>query len=207
MTVAPRAHNRTTPTPDPSPQGGGARTEQAARLDSRRNSAGVQLGGVLHRLDDFDVAGAAADVAAERGANVVLTRTRIAAQQARRRHDESGRAVAALGAELLVEPALHRRKPAVLAERFDGVDALTVHGRREREARQSRLVVDEHGAGAALAAVTTSFCSSESDDFPQIVQQQQIIGHRVDAAAAVENKLENAGHACRSNTTFGTPFK
>src|SRR6516164_9257808 len=129
MTVAPRLHNRTTPTPDPSPQGGGERTEQAARLRSRRNSAGVELGGVFHRLDDFDVAGAAADVAAERGANVVLARMRIAPQQARRRHDESGRAVAALGAELFMEPALHRRKAAVLAERFDGVDPLTVHHR------------------------------------------------------------------------------
>src|SRR5262245_11551692 len=137
MTVAPGLHHSKTPTYDPSPQGGGERTEQAARLRSRRNSAGVQLSGVLHRLDDFDVAGAAADVAAERCANVVLARMRIAPQQARRRHDESGRAVAALGAELLVEPALHRRKPAVLAERFDGVDALSVHGRREREARQS----------------------------------------------------------------------
>src|SRR5215471_761904 len=105
------------------------------------------------------------------------------------------------------KPADAMMKPAVLAERFDGVDALTVHAGREREARQSRLVVDEYGAGAALAAVATSFCSSETDDFPQIVQQQQIIGHRIDAAAAVENKLENAGHACRSNTTFGTPFK
>src|SRR6516225_9682898 len=79
--------------------------------------------------------------------------------------------------------------------------------RSKREARQSRLVVDEYGAGAALAAVAAGFCSSEPDDFPQIVQQQQIIGHRIDAAAAVENKLENAAHACRSNTTFGTSFK
>src|SRR5262249_20775765 len=135
MTVAPRADYRTTPTPDPSPQGGGERTEQAARLLSRRNSAGVELGGVFHRLDDFDVAGAAADVAAQRCADVVLAGRRIAAQQARRRHDESGRAIAALGAELFVEPALHRRKPAGLAERFDGVDALTVHAGGEREAR------------------------------------------------------------------------
>src|SRR5215831_5814421 len=126
MTVAPRLHHRTTPTPDPSPQGGGERTEQAARLRSRRNSAGVELGGVFHRLDDFHVAGAAADVAAECRANVILARMRIAAQQPRRRHDESGRAVAALGAELFMEPALHRRKAAVLAERFDGVDALSV---------------------------------------------------------------------------------
>src|SRR5215831_12730768 len=133
MTVAPPAHNRTTPTPDPSPQGGGERTEQAARLHSRRNSAGVERGSVFHRLDDFHVAGAAADVAAERCANLILARMRIAAQQAGRRHDESRRAVAALGAELFMEPALHRRKAAVLAERFDGVDALTVHGRGERE--------------------------------------------------------------------------
>src|SRR5215472_1554783 len=166
MTVAPPAHNRTTPTPNPSPQGGGERTEQAARLRSRRNSAGVELGGVFHRLDDFHIAGAAADVAAECRADVVLARMRIAPQQARRRHDESRCAIAALGAELLVEPALHRRKPTVLAERFDRVDALTVHAGREREARQSRLVVDQHGAGAALAAVAAGFCSSEADDFP-----------------------------------------
>src|SRR5262249_30823730 len=143
MEVAPPAYNRTTPTPNPSPAGcglacfrqilkvtkprqaavwlGGEHTEQAARLHSRRNSAGVERGSVFHRLDDFHVAGAAADVAAERGANVILARMRIAAQQAGRRHDESRRAVPALGAELLVEPALHRRKPAVLTERFDGV--------------------------------------------------------------------------------------
>src|SRR5262249_11159290 len=151
MTVAPRADHCTTPTPDPSPAGrglvrfrkilevtkprqaavwlGGERTEQAARPRSRRNSGGVELGGVFHRLDDFDVASAAADVAAQRCADVVLAWMRIAAQQARRRHDESGRAIAALGTELFVEPALHRRKPAVLAERFDGIDALTVHDR------------------------------------------------------------------------------
>jgi hypothetical protein len=38
----------------------------------------VELGGVFDRLDDFDVTGAAADVAAERCADVVLARVRIA---------------------------------------------------------------------------------------------------------------------------------
>src|SRR5262245_63903951 len=94
--------------PSPACGGGlgrGRRSRVFVPRISRRNSAGVELGGVFHRLDDFDVAGAAADVAAERCANVVLARARIAPQQARRCHDESGRAVAALGAELLVEPA------------------------------------------------------------------------------------------------------
>src|SRR5262249_44786596 len=167
------------------------------RPRSWRESAGVQRRRVLHRLDDFDVAGAAADGAAERGANVVLARMRIAPKKPRRDHDESGRAVAALRAELLVEPALHCGKTSFLAERFDGVDALPVHASGQREAGQPWPVIDEHRASAALAAVAAGFCSSEADDFPQIIQQQQIIWHRVDAAAAVENKLENAGHACR----------
>src|SRR5262249_27759431 len=105
------------------------------RLHSRRHSTRVELGSVFHRLDDFHVAGAAANVAAERRADVVLARMRIAPQQASRRHDESRRAVAALRAELLVEPTLHRRKTAVLPERFDCVDALTIHAGGERETR------------------------------------------------------------------------
>jgi hypothetical protein len=41
--------------------------------------ARVQFGGVFDRLDDLHVTGAAADIAAERGANIVLARGRIAA--------------------------------------------------------------------------------------------------------------------------------
>jgi hypothetical protein len=54
------------------------------------------------------------------------------------------------------------------------------------------LVIHQHGAGAAFAAVAAGFCSSQADDFPQIIQQQQIVGHRVHARAAVERELENA---------------
>src|SRR5207244_930872 len=94
-----------------------------ARRRSRRNSLRVELGRVLHRLDDLHVAGAAADVAAERLADFVLARAGIAAQQPGRRHDEAGRAIAALRAELLVEPALDCGEPPVPAEPFDGFDA------------------------------------------------------------------------------------
>ena len=110
-----------------------------------------------------------------------------------------------------MEAALHRGKVAVLAERFDGIDALAGDAGRKREAGQARLVVDQHGAGAALAAVAAGFCSGQADDFPQIVQQQQIVGHRVHARAAVERELENAcqwaGHVPLPIPIFGTPFK
>ena len=47
---------------------------------------------------------------------------------------------------------------------------------------------------AAVAAVAAGFCSSEADDFPQIVQEQQVIGHRIDAPAPVEREFDNACH-------------
>src|SRR4029079_9891775 len=78
--------------------------EVMRRAPSRRCSGGVKLGRIGHRLDDFHIAGAAADVAAECFADFVFARTRVAPQQTGRRHDESRRAVAALGAQFFVEP-------------------------------------------------------------------------------------------------------
>src|SRR5688572_23078009 len=109
----------TTPTPNPSPQGGGERTEFAARVSrhSWRDALCAERRRVSHRFDDLHIASAAADVGAECLANVVITRPWIPPQQSNRRHDEAGRAVAALRSELFVEPALHRRKPSVVAKR------------------------------------------------------------------------------------------
>jgi hypothetical protein len=148
----------------------------------------------LHRLDDLHVTGAATDVAAERLADVGLARVRIAPQQSRRCHDESGCAIAALRAELLVEPALHRRKPPIMPQRFDGIDALAANTRGQRQARQPRLIVDQHGARAAFAAITPRLCSSEPYDFPQIIQQQHIVRDRINARATIERQFEQACH-------------
>jgi len=41
------------------------------------------------------------------------------------------------------------------------------------------MIVDQHGAGAAFPAVTTRFCSSKPNDFPQIVQQQHVVIDRI----------------------------
>src|SRR5271167_2710359 len=90
---------------------------------SRRHSRGAKFRRMLNRFDDFDVAGTAANVAAERVPDLILVRTGIAPQQAGGRHDEARRAIAALGAEFFVEAALHGGQAAVGAERLDGVDA------------------------------------------------------------------------------------
>src|SRR5262245_15084238 len=135
------AHNRVRPPQDEGPSMSLAKVVHALALArgrtgerSRRNSLRVQRGGVLDRLDDLHVAGAAADVAAERFADVRLGGMWIAPQQTGRRHDEAWRAIAALRAELLVEAALHRGQAAVAGERFDCINAAALHGGCEREA-------------------------------------------------------------------------
>src|SRR5436190_23664029 len=61
----------------------------------------------LDGLDDVDVARAAAEVALERLADLLLARRRILLEQRDRRHHHPRRAVAALEAVLRVERLLH----------------------------------------------------------------------------------------------------
>src|SRR5690349_10277482 len=150
---------------------------------------------MLHRLDDFYVAGATANIAAERLAYLRVARIGIAAQEPGRRHDIAGRAIAALRAEFLVKSTLHGRQMAILGERLDRVDAAAFDAHRKRQAGQAWRVIDQHRAGAAFAAVAAGFRSGHPDYFPQIVQQQKIIGNRVVPRAAIERKLKNARHA------------
>ncbi len=155
----------------------------------------VERGGVFHRLDDFHVAGAAADVAAERLQDFVVARVGIFPQQPGRGHDEARRAVAALRAELLVEAALHRRQLPVAPERLDGVDALARDRRRQRQAGQRRLVVDQHRAGAAFAAVAAGLGAGQAQLLAQEIEQQHVVRHRLAAVAAVERERKQPAQA------------
>src|ERR1700694_902586 len=74
------------------------------------------LGSVLHRLDDVDVAGAAAEVAGDRLANLELRRVPVLLEQRAGRHQHARRAVAALEAVLLPKALLHGVELAVLFE-------------------------------------------------------------------------------------------
>ncbi len=153
-----------------------------------------QAGGMLHRLDDLHVAGAAADVAAERRPDLVLARARIAAQEAGGRHDEARRAVAALGARASRGSRAARPRARRPAQRLDGVDALAGDCCRQRQARQRGLVVDQHRAGAALAAVAPGLGAGQADGLAQVVEQQPVVGDRVGAPAPVQRELENTCH-------------
>src|SRR5512139_1574657 len=72
------------------------------------------LRGGLHGLDDVLVTRAAAQVAGDALADVLLARVRVFLQQAVGARDHAGRAVAALQAVLLVERLLQRVQRAAL---------------------------------------------------------------------------------------------
>ena len=48
------------------------------------------------------------------------------------------------------------------------------------------------GKGAAFATVATGFSAGQADHFPQIIQEQNVVGDGIGADAAVERKLQNA---------------
>src|SRR5262249_50600678 len=78
------------------------------------------LGGVLDRLDDVDVAGAAAEVAGDRLADVGLGRIGVLREQRAAGHHHAWRAVAALEPVLLPEALLDRVELVVFLQTLDG---------------------------------------------------------------------------------------
>src|SRR5919202_328394 len=103
----------------------------------------------LHRLDDPQVAGAAAQVARERLAQLALAGVRVLTQERLHRHQEPGGAEAALKRVRLVERALERVKLAVGRESLDGPEQAAVRLDGKHEARPHRFAVELHRARPA----------------------------------------------------------
>ena len=129
--------------------------------------------GVLNGVDDVLIAGAAAEVAGDAVANLLLARRRIVLQQVDRRHDHARRAVAALQAVLFPEALLHRMQLAFRRQPFDRHHRRAVGLHREDRARLRAAAVDEHGARAALAGVAADMRAGEIEMFAQEVHEQR----------------------------------
>ncbi len=127
--------------------GPGGRRDIAAAWRCR-----IGLVDVTHAADrvlDGAIAGAPAQIALERGGEIVA----LGLVQARGGHDHAGRAKPALETLRLQEGALHRMQRAVARETFDGRDLAAVGAERRDEAAVHGLAVEQHAAGAAVAGV------------------------------------------------------
>ena len=124
-------------------------------------------------LDDVDVAGAAAEVAGDGVANLVVGGLGLLLEESVAGHQHAGRAEAALQPVLLKEALLQRMELAVLFEAFDGHDLAAVGLHGEDRARLDGAAVHDDRAGAAVARVAPDVGAGEPQVLAEEVDQQQ----------------------------------
>ena len=142
-----------------------------------------------HRLDDLAVAGAAAQHAGERVADLGLGRLRVRAQQRLGAHQHARRADAALRRAVGDEGALQRRQRAVGAgEAFDRRHRAAVALADADDARAHLLAVEQHGAGAAVAGVAADLGAGQAELVAQGVGEApaRVAGELARAAVDVD---------------------
>src|SRR3954449_10885042 len=140
----------------------------------RRCAADVALGGVAHRAHDVVVAGAAAEVALEPVADLLLARVRVALQEVGGRHDHARRAVAALERVVFPERLLERVQGSVGARHaLDRLDLAAVGLDGEDGAALHGLAVEVDRARAAVRRVAAHMGAGEAETVANQVNEQQ----------------------------------
>ena len=125
------------------------------------------------RVDDRRVAGAAAEVAGQLRAHLLLGRRGILLEEEPRGHQDPRCAEAALKPEVLVEGLLERVELGAVRERLDRLDLRPVRLHREREARPRRASVEQDRAGAADAVLAPDVRAVEVQLVADEVGEQQ----------------------------------
>ncbi|MGY4481078.1 hypothetical protein ACVWWR_000269 [Bradyrhizobium sp. LM3.2] len=109
----------------------------------------IEIGLAEQRILDRTIAGAAADIALQRHAEIGALRL----VERGTGQDHAGGAEAALKALRIEEGLLHRMCAAVPAETFDRGDGAPLGAEGRDQAAMHRLAVEQHGASAAIAGV------------------------------------------------------
>ena len=148
------------------------------------------LCGELDRLQDFRVAGAAAEISRQGLTDLVARRLRILIQQHLCGEENSRDAIAALRRAEIGKSALQRMRFAILHHAFHGHDLGIHRFNAEHQARQHRLAVDEDGAGAAFAQLATMLRAGEPHVFAQDLKQSLVDLGRDFVDFAVDSKAQ-----------------
>src|SRR3990170_8565483 len=139
--------------------------------------ASQNRGGVLDRLDDLGVAGAAAEVTGQGKTNLFFARIGIFIEQRLRHHQHARGAVAALGAAVLQEGFLNRMELGADLEPFYGHDLRAIQFAGKHQAGIHRLAVQKNGAGAAVAGAAAFLGAGDADLVAQEIEQETMRGN------------------------------
>mgnify|MGYP001196255738 CR=1 FL=1 len=146
--------------------------------------------------DDVVIAGAAAVVALDAVADLVIRRIGIALQQLPRGQDHAGRAETALEPVLLVKAVLDGVELAVWRQTFDSGYLGAVGLDRQQRARLHGATVEDHRAGAAATGVAAHVGPGQGQDFAQILDEQQPRFHFVFVLLSVYGYANGYRHTC-----------
>ena len=145
-------------------------------------------------VDDLGVAGAAAEVAGDRLADVLVDRRAALVEIGAGRHEHARRADAALGAAVLQECLLERVQATGRREALDRQDRLALDLRQRHQAAVDDLTVDQHRAGAALALAAALLGAGQTEVLAQRVEQAAHARGVERDVLAVDR--EAVGHGC-----------
>src|SRR5690606_31863783 len=141
----------------------------------RRNPRRSQLGrGRLDRPDDVVITRAAAEIALEILADLLLARVRVVLEQRRRAHHHPRRAVAALEAVMILERLLdHAERSVGIGHSLDRAHLRPFAVEREDRAGLHRLAIEMHRAGAALRRVAADMRAGKAEPVAQELDQER----------------------------------
>src|SRR5712691_1366690 len=131
------------------------------------------LRGVERGVHDALVAGAAAQIARDGDAHLLLGRIGIVAQELEQSREHAGRAEAALQAVIVAERLLQRMQLLVARrDALDGEDVVAVRLHREHQAGARRIAVEQDGAGAAHAVLAAEMGAGQAEIVADEIRQR-----------------------------------
>src|SRR3954468_14400022 len=136
-------------------------------------SRSQSLGGFLHGAANAVVGGAAAEIAAHRYVDVRIGRFAISGQEADRRHDLPGLAIAALR-HVELDPGVLNRLCDFAADALDRRYGLAGGIRDWRLARAHGLAVEMDRAGAARGDAAPVFRAREVEEIPECPEERHV---------------------------------
>src|SRR5262245_40363257 len=153
--------------------------------------------GIEHRLDDRDIAGAAAEIAGQHVAHAVRIRIRLFAQERVRGRDHAGCAEAALQRAMFAERGLERRQRFVVAQPFDRDDLGSLGLNGKHQTGSHRIAIDDNRASTADTVLATEMRSGEPQLLAQAIGKRHARRHRdidplaVDPETNLERRLRH----------------
>src|SRR5882724_4664353 len=134
-------------------------------------------GGLGDRGDHRRVARAAAEVARDRVADLLVRRLRVLVEQGGGGHEHAGNAEPALRHAVAHERLLHRREHAGARQPLDGRDRAPARLHGQHQAARHEPAVEVDGARAAVAGPAALLGAGEAEVLAQRVEQRHVRLH------------------------------